>query len=78
MLEIAAGLVKPGGRVIYVTCSLLDEEGAGQADAFLAAHPGWRAEPPALPLGRARGPGIRLTPFHDETDGFFIARLGKP
>jgi 16S rRNA (cytosine967-C5)-methyltransferase len=78
LLGFAAELVKPGGRLIYVTCSLLDEEGAGQIDAFLAERSGWRADPPELPLGRARGPGIRLTPFHDETDGFFIARLGKP
>lgn len=78
VLEVAAALVRPGGRVLYVTCSMLDEEGAGQAEAFLAANPGWRTVPPSLPLGRPRGAGIRLTPFHDETDGFFIARLEKP
>jgi 16S rRNA (cytosine967-C5)-methyltransferase len=77
LLEVAVQLVRPGGRVVYVVCSLLDEEGAEQVSALLANHPEWFAEPPALPLGRARGPGIRLTPFHDETDGFFIARLGK-
>ena len=44
LLEIAAALVKPGGRLVY---------------------------------GRARGSGVRLTPFHDGTDGFFIARLEK-
>jgi 16S rRNA (cytosine967-C5)-methyltransferase len=78
LLEIAAELVRPDGRLIYVTCSLLDEEGEGQAAGFLAEHPGWQAEPPSLPLGRRRGPGLRLTPLHDGTDGFFIARLGKP
>jgi 16S rRNA (cytosine967-C5)-methyltransferase len=78
VLEVAAPLVRPGGRLIYVTCSLLDEEGAGQVDQFLAAHAGWRANPPALPLGSARGQGIRLSPFHVGTDGFFIARLEKP
>ena len=51
---------------------------AGPTEAFLAAHPGWRATRPVLPLGRPRGEGIRLDPFHDETDGFFIARLEKP
>ena len=76
--DVAEALVRPGGRLIYVTCSLLDEEGSGQAAGFLAAHPDWRAEPAALPLGQPHGPGIRLTPFHDGTDGFFIARLGKP
>jgi 16S rRNA (cytosine967-C5)-methyltransferase len=78
LLEIAAALVAPGGRLVYVTCSLLDAEGAGQAEDFLAAHPGWRAETPELPLGRVRGHGMRLSPLHDETDGFFIARLCKP
>ena len=77
LLEVAARLVRPGGRLIYVVCSLLDEEGAGQMAAFLAEHPEWSAEPPTLPLGRPRGPGVRLTPFHDGTDGFFIARAEK-
>ena len=77
LLELGATLVRPGGRLIYVTCSLLDEEGAGQSAAFLGAHPDWQAEGLTLPLGRRRGPGVRLTPFHDETDGFFIARLCK-
>jgi 16S rRNA (cytosine967-C5)-methyltransferase len=75
LLEMGAKLVRPGGRLIYVTCSLLDDEGAGQVGAFLADHPGWRAELPVLPAGRQRGPGLRLTPLHDHTDGFFIACL---
>ncbi|VWX55087.1 RsmB/NOP family class I SAM-dependent RNA methyltransferase [Novosphingobium sp. 9U] len=76
LLDVAATLVRPGGRLIYVTCSLLDAEGAGQAQAFLdRVGPGWTAEPLALPAGRPRGPGVRLTPGHDGTDGFFIARF---
>jgi len=78
LLEIAAALVRLGGCLVYVVCSLLDAEGADQVAAFLAAHPDWRADPPPLPLGTPRGTGIRLTPFHDGTDGFFIARLEKP
>lgn len=78
LLDIAAELVKPGGRLVFVTCSLLDAEGADRFAAFLARHPQWRADPPQLPLGRARGTGIRLTPFHDGTDGFFIARATLP
>jgi 16S rRNA (cytosine967-C5)-methyltransferase len=78
LLEIASELVKPGGRLVYVVCSLLDAEGPERIAAFLAAHAGWRADPPALPLGMPRGQGLRLTPFHDGTDGFFIARLEKP
>jgi 16S rRNA (cytosine967-C5)-methyltransferase len=75
LLDVAAGLVSPTGRLVYVTCSLLDEEGADQIEAFLARHPGWRAETPGLPAGSPRGGGLRLTPFEDGTDGFFIARL---
>jgi 16S rRNA (cytosine967-C5)-methyltransferase len=78
LLEIASELVRPGGRLIYVVCSLLDEEGSDQVGTFLAAHPGWRASPLKLALGTPRGTGVRLTPFHDGTDGFFIARLEKP
>ena len=76
LLDVAATLVKPGGRLIYVTCSLLDAEGAGQAQAFLDRRgPGWRADPPVLPAGAVRGPGLRLSPYRDGTDGFFIARF---
>ena len=76
LLDIAAQLIKPGGRVVYVTCSLLDEEGAGQFEAFLARHPQLQPQAMALPLGQARGQGIRLAPAHDGTDGFFIACAG--
>jgi 16S rRNA (cytosine967-C5)-methyltransferase len=75
LLDIGATLVRPGGRLIFVTCSLLDLEGAGQAQDFLDRHPGWRAEVPVLPAGTARGPGLRLSPYHDGTDGFFVARF---
>jgi len=77
LLEIAAELVKPGGRLVYITCSLLDEEGSAQVEGFLAANAEWAAKPLTLPLGRPRGPGLRLTPYPDGTDGFFIARLQK-
>lgn len=75
LLNVAAALVRPGGRLVFVTCSLLDEEGADQAERFLARHSGWHAQAPVLPAGAARGPGIRLSPFHDGTDGFFVARF---
>src|SRR3546814_257269 len=75
LLEVACPLVKSGGALVYVVCSLLDEEGAGQIAAFLGSHEGWSAEPPRIPTGVARGPGWRLTPAHDGTDGFFVARL---
>lgn len=73
LLDIAAALVRPGGRLIYVVCSLLDEEGAKQFDSFLARHPRFTAQHLGLPLGEPRGQGIRLTPYRHGTDGFFIA-----
>ena len=78
LLDVASALVRPGGRLVFVTCSLLDAEGADQATAFLARHPGWRADRPELGAGQARGEGLRLSPLCDETDGFFIARLIAP
>ncbi|WP_353203376.1 RsmB/NOP family class I SAM-dependent RNA methyltransferase [Sphingomonas sp.] len=75
VLEVGAALVKPGGALVYIVCSLLDEEGAGQVATLLAANPGWRAQALDLPAGRRHGPGTRLTPAHDATDGFFVARL---
>lgn len=75
VLEVAAALVKPGGRLIYAVCSVLDGEGPDRVNAFLAGRGGWEPEPANLPAGRPRGPGIRLTPFREHTDGFFVARL---
>lgn len=75
LLDVAAGLVRSGGRLVFVTCSLLDEEGAAQAERFLARHAGWQAQPPVLPAGTPRGQGLRLCPYHDGTDGFFVARF---
>ena len=77
LLDLAAALVKPGGRIGYVVCSLLDAEGADQAAAFLNRHPGWRAADVNPAAGRARGTGYRLTPFHDGTDGFFFTVLTR-
>ncbi len=77
LLDIGAELARPGGRLIYVTCSLLDIEGTGQIEAFLVRHPEWSAETVNLPLGSDRGTGRRLSPFQDDTDGFFIARLSR-
>jgi len=78
LLDIAADLVRPGGVLVHVVCSLLDAEGAGQAEAFLARNPGWEAEPLALGAGSPRGPGLRFTPLRDSTDGFFVARMRRP
>ena len=78
VLDVAAQLLRPGGALIFVTCSLLDGEGTDQIEAFLARHKGWEVEPIDLPVGRSRGKGLRLTPYHDGTDGFFVAKLRLP
>jgi len=78
ILNLAADLVRPGGALVYVVCSVLDAEGAAQAQAFLENHPGWKAEPIALATGTAHGPGLRLTPLAHSTDGFFVAKMIRP
>lgn len=77
LLDLAATLVRPSGRLGFVTCSLLDAEGAGPAAGFLARHPDWAADPLTLGAGEERGPGLRLSPGRDGTDGFFVACFRK-
>ena len=78
LLEIAAELVKPGGRVVYAVCSILSREGAAQIDHFLKNHSSWISELTPIAGGRQDGEGRLLTPGHDRTDGFFVARLSRP
>lgn len=78
LLDLAASLVKPGGRLVYATCSILAREGAGQVDGFLGRHSSWAVQDLGFDGGRADGGGRLLTPAHDRTDGFFVARLGRP
>lgn len=78
LLDIAAELVRPGGRLVYAVCSLLSREGAGQMDHFLQRHSSWIREDTCIAAGRADGAGLLLTPGHDGTDGFYVARLRRP
>ena len=78
LLDLGAELVKPGGRMVYAVCSLLSREGAGQIDRFLDHRSSWIREDSPIAAGRPDGPGRLLTPGHDHTDGFFIARLRRP
>jgi 16S rRNA (cytosine967-C5)-methyltransferase len=78
LLDIAAPLVKPGGALVYATCSIIRAEGADQARNFLGRHSSWVVQDMPFDGGRADGPGRLLTPAHDATDGFFVARFVKP
>ncbi|MEG3090035.1 RsmB/NOP family class I SAM-dependent RNA methyltransferase [Sphingomonas sp. PB1R3] len=78
VLEMGAGLVKPGGRLVYIVCSLLDAEGTDQVGAFLTRHSGWTTEPVRPAIGTAHGLGHRLDPATHGTDGFFVACLRAP
>ncbi|MEX0757959.1 MAG: RsmB/NOP family class I SAM-dependent RNA methyltransferase, partial [Tistlia sp.] len=84
ILDSACRLVKPGGRLVYATCSLLPEENEGQVERFLGAHPDFAVLPVdavwSARLGGAppsEGPFLRLLPARDGTDGFFLALLER-
>jgi 16S rRNA (cytosine967-C5)-methyltransferase len=80
LIDIAADLVAPGGKLLYAVCSIIAREGRAQVDDFLNRNPGWTADAGYLPegIGRAAGGGFLLTPAHDGCDGFFLARLTSP
>lgn len=88
ILERAAAMVKPGGRLVYVTCSVLTEENEAVVDGFLAETTAFRALPVASVWAEtvaargggvcpAMGPYLRLAPHRDGTDGFFVAVLER-
>jgi 16S rRNA (cytosine967-C5)-methyltransferase len=85
ILDAASRLVKPGGGLIYATCSVLPVENERQVEAFLQRHADFalvpvadlwsqavRSEPPA---GMAQAPYLKLSPLQHGTDGFFAAML---
>lgn len=86
LIDRALDLVRPGGRVVFCTCSLLKDEGEHQLEAALARHPGVGLAPAHAPGIDAEwlmpGGALRLRPdFWPDLggmDGFFIARLQKP
>ncbi|MCK0508716.1 RsmB/NOP family class I SAM-dependent RNA methyltransferase [Aromatoleum anaerobium] len=82
ILESAARLVKPAGRLVYATCSLLVEENDAIVDAFLAAHPEFREVDATEVLKKQgialdTGTRLRLSPRKHDTDGFFAAVLER-
>ena len=89
-LERAVPLVRPGGRIAYVTCSVLEEENGAQIRNFVGLHPDFSVEKPtevANALGEraymfskaalVSGEGLLMTPRRTDTDGFFVSLLRR-
>jgi 16S rRNA (cytosine967-C5)-methyltransferase len=90
VLDRAATLVKPGGRIAYITCSVLDEENGAQVRGFVERHPGFAVQPPAEVVNvlgeraymfsravRLSDEGLLMTPRRTDTDGFFVSILRR-
>jgi 16S rRNA (cytosine967-C5)-methyltransferase len=82
ILDSAARLVKFGGRLVYATCSLLNEENDAIVEAFLAAHPEFELVPMHKVLAEQRielemGDYLKMLPHKHGTDGFFAAVLER-
>ncbi len=81
ILESAATLVRPGGRLVYATCSLLAAENDAVVERFLASHPQFVLTPASAVLARhgiaVDGDMLRLLPHVHHTDGFFAAVLDR-
>jgi 16S rRNA (cytosine967-C5)-methyltransferase len=90
LLDRAADLIKPGGRIAYVTCSVLNEENGDQVRAFLGRQSNFTIVPPAE-VANALGEraflfsraalmsdeGMLMTPRRTDTDGFFVSLLRR-
>ncbi|TMH00662.1 MAG: RsmB/NOP family class I SAM-dependent RNA methyltransferase, partial [Betaproteobacteria bacterium] len=82
ILNSAASLVKPGGRLVYATCSVLGDENEAIVDGFLASHPQFTQGDASAELKRANvaldtGAMLRLYPHVHGCDGFFAAILER-
>ena len=78
ILTAAAAMVRPGGRLVYATCSLEPEENAGVVRDFLAANPAFHPDPPAeFPLPLDPDGFLRCLPHRHGTDGFTAVRFHR-
>jgi 16S rRNA (cytosine967-C5)-methyltransferase len=90
LLDRAAALVKAGGRIVYITCSVLQEENGDQVRAFVGRNPDFSVEKP-VQVAQALGEraylftraalisdeGLLMTPRRTDTDGFFVSLLRR-
>jgi 16S rRNA (cytosine967-C5)-methyltransferase len=85
IVEEGTRYVKPGGTLVYITCSILDEENGAQLAAFMATHPEFERvnlAPAVEALGakdrlHLNKDGVLLTPLKTGTDGFFVSALRR-
>ncbi|MHC1741775.1 MAG: 16S rRNA (cytosine(967)-C(5))-methyltransferase RsmB [Syntrophobacteraceae bacterium] len=82
LLSRAAQFIRPGGTLVYATCTVFEEENERVATIFMEEHPGWAQEPaaPYLPGGHelwTAGPYLRTWPHRHNMDGFFGARFRR-
>ncbi|SCZ08076.1 RsmB/NOP family class I SAM-dependent RNA methyltransferase [Microvirga guangxiensis] len=88
VLDRAADLVKPGGRIVYITCSILPEENDEALSAFMERHAGFKPIPATDMLSsaglsrlgevvRRTKYGLQMTPLKTGTDGFYVAVLAR-
>ncbi len=79
ILDNVADYVRPGGALLYSTCTLLERENGAVVDGFLAHHTDYALESFVLPepIGRVEGGRLTLWPHIHDTDGFYIAKLRR-
>ncbi len=77
ILQASWEMLRPGGRLVYATCSVLPAENAEQMTAFVEARPDATPFMPAANWGRVSGPGRQILPGEAEMDGFYYAVVDK-
>ncbi len=77
ILEVQSRYVKPGGAILYSTCTIVPEENGGVVNDFLKAHPEFHKEKMNLPIERENAGGVTLLPCVHGTDGFYFCLLRR-